>query len=85
MREAPPEDGRVVLVHRGEDICVHDPTGDDERLTVAASCAIGLDIRMPVMIDRGDDAVASAYGALPDPAEPANGRATRAPSCPSPG
>ena len=33
---------------------------------VAATCAIQLKIRMPVVVDSVDDAIASAYGALPD-------------------
>lgn len=66
IREAHPEEGWVVTMNRDEGITVNDPTSDDERGRVAATCAIGLQIRMPVVVDRLDDALASAYGALPD-------------------
>ena len=66
IREAHPEEGWVVTPNRDEDILVNDPTSNDERLEVAASCAINLQIRMPVVVDDIDDGIASAYGALPD-------------------
>ncbi len=66
IREAHPEDGWVVTPNRDEDIRYADPTTDQERHDVAAACALRLQIRMPVVIDRVDDKIASAYGALPD-------------------
>ena len=66
IREAHPEEGWVVTPNRDEDILVNDPTSTDERVEVAASCAINLAIRMPVVVDEIDDAIADAYGALPD-------------------
>jgi len=66
IREAHPEEGWVVTPNRDEDIRVNDPTNTDERVEVAASCAINLKIRIPVVVDEIDDAIASAYGALPD-------------------
>jgi hypothetical protein len=66
IREAHPEEGWVVTPNRDEDILVNDPTSTEERVEVAASCAINLAIRMPVVVDEIDDAIADAYGALPD-------------------
>ena len=66
IREAHPEDGWVVNPNREQDIRVQDPTTDAERGEVAASCALRLGIEMPVVVDRVDDAIARAYGALPD-------------------
>ena len=66
IREAHPEDGWVVTMNRNEDIRVQDPTSDAERAEVAASCALRLQIKMPVVIDPIDDRLASAYGGLPD-------------------
>jgi len=66
IREAHPEDGWVLQVNRDEAIVVADPTNDEERHEVAATCAFRLEIRMPVVIDTIDDHVARAYGALPD-------------------
>ena len=66
IREAHPEEGWVVTPNRDEGIVINDPTSNDERVEVAAACAINLQIRMPVVVDEVDDQIASAYGALPD-------------------
>ncbi len=66
IREAHPEEGWVVTPNRDADIRVNDPTSDEERHEVAASCALRLEIRMPVVVDPIDDRIARAYGALPD-------------------
>ncbi len=66
IREAHPEDGWVVTMNRTQDIELDDPTTTEERTDVAESCAIRLQIKMPVVVDEIDDAIASAYGALPD-------------------
>lgn len=66
IREAHPEEGWVVSMNRDEDIRVHDPASDAERMEVATTCAIRLSIEMPVVVDDVSDAVASAYGAMPD-------------------
>ena len=56
----------MVTPNRDEGIEVNDPTSRGERVEVAASCAINMKIRMPVVVDEIDDAIADAYGALPD-------------------
>lgn len=66
IREAHPEDGWVLNVNRDSDIAFADPENNAERQQAAASCAINLKIRMPVVVDEVDDKIASAYGALPD-------------------
>lgn len=66
IREAHPEDGWVVTPNRDQGIEIMDPTNDEERHAVAATCAIRLQIRMPVVVDSVDDTIARAYGALPD-------------------
>ena len=66
IREAHPEEGWVMTMNRDEGIVVSDPTSSDEREAVASSCALRLKIRIPVLIDGMDDAVASAYGGWPD-------------------
>ena len=66
IREAHPEEGWVITMNRDQDILVNDPTTDPERSEVAATCAIRLQIRMPVVVDKVDDEIARAYGALPD-------------------
>ena len=66
IREAHPEDGWVITPNRNEGIAFDDPTTTGEREEAAASCALSLKIRMPVVVDEIDDQIASAYGALPD-------------------
>ena len=66
IREAHPEEGWVVTPNRNEDIRVNDPASTEERVDVAAACALRLEIKMPVVVDEVDDQIASAYGALPD-------------------
>ena len=66
IREAHPEDGWVVTPNREEGITFNDPGTNDERVEAATSCALRLQIRIPVIVDDIDDNIASAYGALPD-------------------
>ena len=66
IREAHPEDGWVVTMNRDQDIRFDDPTDDETREEVAATCALRLAIEMPVVVDRIDDTLARTYGALPD-------------------
>lgn len=66
IREAHPEDGWAFTMNREEGIAVHDPTSDVERADVATTCALRLELELPVLVDRVDDAVARAYGGWPD-------------------
>jgi hypothetical protein len=66
IREAHPEDGWVLASNRGEGVAIADPATLEERADAAEACAVRLRIRMPVLIDGLDDAVARAYGAWPD-------------------
>lgn len=66
IREAHPEDGWVLTSNRLNGIALHDPASGEERTGVAQSCAVGLHISLPVLVDGMDDAVASAYGGWPD-------------------
>lgn len=66
IREAHPEDGWVVSMNRDQEIAFDDPKTDAERADVAEACAIRLQIEIPVVVDAVDDAIARAYGALPD-------------------
>ena len=56
----------MVTPNRDAGITINDPTNTEERVEVAASCALNLKIRMPVVVDNIDDNIAAAYGALPD-------------------
>ena len=66
IREAHPEDGWAFTMNREDGIAVTDPTTDDARADVAATCALRLEIEMPVAVDGVDDAVARTYGGWPD-------------------
>jgi hypothetical protein len=66
IREAHPEDGWILPENRRSGLAVRDPTTDDERRTVAATCAVNLRLRMPMVIDHVDNAATSAYGGWPD-------------------
>ncbi len=66
IREAHPEEGWVVTPNRDEGITINDPASREQRVEVAAVCALNLKIRMPVVVDDVDDNIAAAYGALPD-------------------
>src|SRR6202795_5207171 len=66
IKEAHPEDGWVLATNRREQIAVEDPSSDEERAGVAQSCALRLEIRMPVLIDGIDNEVARHYGGWPD-------------------
>jgi Iodothyronine deiodinase len=45
---------------------VDEPRSDEDRREVAATCATALRLRMPMVVDAVDNAVASAYGGWPD-------------------
>ena len=66
IREAHPEEGWILPENRRSGIAVHEPSTDDERRAVAASCAAKLELRMLTLVDRVDNAVAAAYGGWPD-------------------
>jgi hypothetical protein len=66
IREAHPEDGWVLPENRRSDVAVQEPATADERLSVATTCSANLRMRMPMAVDRLDNAVASAYGGWPD-------------------
>jgi myo-inositol-hexaphosphate 3-phosphohydrolase len=66
IREAHPEEGWIISENRRSGLVVHEPRTDDERRAVASTCAVDLRMRMPMVIDRIDNAVASAYGGWPD-------------------
>ena len=66
IKEAHPEDGWVVTHNRHEEIAVMDPTSTAERSEVAEACVLKSSIRIPMLVDGLDNAVASAYGGWPD-------------------
>jgi hypothetical protein len=47
-------------------LAVHDPRTDEERRTVASTCAVDLKLQMDMVVDGVENDVASAYGGWPD-------------------
>ena len=66
IAEIHPTDGWQVTHNLEDDVKRAQPTTFVEREQVATACALNLRIEMPVVIDGMDNAVANAYGGLPD-------------------
>lgn len=66
IREAHPEEGWILPENRRSGVAVEEPQNDEARQGVAAACAANLRLRMPMVVDGIDNAVASAYGGWPD-------------------
>jgi hypothetical protein len=56
----------VIPENRRSRLSVHEPRTDAERARVADTCAVNLELDMPMVVDGMDNAVASAYGGWPD-------------------
>ena len=66
IREAHPEDGWILTDNRTAGIALADPATSDERAEVAETCALRLELGIPVLLDGLDDEVARRYGGWPD-------------------
>ncbi len=53
-------------INTDEDIVYDQPETADQREEVAQACSIGLDLKMPTLIDDMDNTTDLAYSALPD-------------------
>ena len=52
--------------NRDAEIAFEDPVTADARAGIASACAVRLRLKMPMVVDCVDDAVASVYGGWPD-------------------
>jgi hypothetical protein len=66
VREAHPEDGWILPENRRSRLSVREPRTPEERRLVASTCATNLHMRIPMVVDGTDNAVASTYGGWPD-------------------
>ena len=66
IREAHSEEGWILPENRRSQVAVHEPKTEEEREAVAFTCAANLRLKMPMVVDGVDNAVASAYGGWPD-------------------
>jgi Iodothyronine deiodinase len=56
----------VIPENRRSKLSVDEPQTDEARVRVAETCAVNLELRMTMVVDRMDNEVASAYGGWPD-------------------
>jgi hypothetical protein len=66
IKEAHPEDGWILESNRTENIRIQDPATLEQRAEVAGTCALRLQIQIPVLLDGPEDRVAATYGGWPD-------------------
>ena len=66
IQEAHPTDGWQLGINEEEDVLYAQPTNDDEREHAAHACSLGLDLKMPTLIDDMENSTDLAYAALPD-------------------
>lgn len=67
IREAHAIDSSWAMPFAGSDgELIQDPVSEDERAEVATRCAADLDLPLPALIDKMDDAVSAAYLGWPD-------------------
>lgn len=66
IAEAHPDDGWQVQQNRRDNAIVNTPKTYEERKEIARKCEVGLALKIPIAVDRLDDAVQKAYAGWPD-------------------
>ena len=66
VQEAHPTDGWQTESNVAEGILFRQHQSYDERDEAAQSCAIGLDLSLPTLVEEMDNAIDEAYGAAPE-------------------
>ena len=66
IQEAHPSDGWQVPVNEREGVVYSQPTTMNERVDVANSCSLTLEISIPTLLDELTNGVDEAYAAFPD-------------------
>ena len=66
IQEAHPNDGWQVLMNLDQEIVYDQPEKESERAAIAGTCALSLDLKMPVLLDKMQNEVDIAYSALPE-------------------
>ena len=66
VQEAHPTDGWQTESNVAEGILFRQHQSYDEREEAAQSCAIGLDLSLPTLVEEMDNAIDEAYGAAPE-------------------
>ena len=65
VREAHPSDGWQTIQNLEQEILYKAPTNADERAQIGNACRIGLDLKLPMLIDNLNDEVENKYVAAP--------------------
>lgn len=65
IEEAHPSNGWQTPQNLYDEVIYTAPTSDDERAEIANACQIGLDLKMPMLIDSIDDQVLNRYYSKP--------------------
>ncbi len=66
LKEIHPTDGWQVGENEEEGVLVAQHTSLEERVDVGRTCMVKMALEMPAVVDEMDDAVAIAYGAMPE-------------------
>ena len=66
VREAHPTDGRLGRANVNDGILYATPQTFEERKAIAKACEVGLALKIPLIIDKMDDAVEMRYQGWPD-------------------
>jgi hypothetical protein len=66
VREAHPDDGWQVQQNKRDGVIVNEPTTYEQRKEVARKCEVGLSLKIPIIVDKMDDAVEKSYAGWPD-------------------
>lgn len=66
VREAHPADGWQVQANQRDGVVLNEPKTYEERKAVARKCEIGISLKIPIAVDKMDDAVEKAYAGWPD-------------------
>ncbi len=66
VQEAHPTDGWQVESNISEDVLFRQHQSFEERDEAARSCAVGLDLSVPTLVEEMDNAIDEAYGAAPE-------------------
>ncbi len=66
IKEIHPTDGWQVKENEEDGVLVRSHESFEERIEVGQTCMVKMALEMPALVDEMDDAVAKAYGAMPE-------------------
>ena len=66
IREIHPTDGWQVIDNEEDGVLYRQHRSMEERVEVGSTCMLKMALEIPALVDEMDDAVANAYGAVPE-------------------